>query len=330
MIWNASDTVSVVEIILYIPLLLAGFVVCARHGFSRTGGWIYTMILCLVRVIGAVCSLLASTNPSSGVIQAAVILDSVGLSPLLLATLGLLSRLYVGFWVHPQLDHQLIFCSVDWVNLGASNSMFTATHFRLLQVLMVVGLILSIAGGTSIDPTAGDSAAPPTTSLVGVVLFIIAFVGIFLVLLISSGNTSVVPKQERSIALVVALALPFIAVRLTYSALLVFVHSGNFSLLDGSTAVRAGMALIPEIIVVSVYILLGFRLDKLSSGQHGPILSRPWKKERKGRQRAVQGYPIYQGEGPTYRGEAPTYRGEAPTYRGEAPTYRGEGRDDRV
>jgi hypothetical protein len=84
--------ISVLELLLYIPSLIVAAVVCKRHGFGRSSGWIFTLILCLVRIIGACCQLATLSSSSKGLIEAVLILESVGLSPLLLATLGLLSR----------------------------------------------------------------------------------------------------------------------------------------------------------------------------------------------------------------------------------------------
>lgn len=56
--------------------------------------WYYTFTLSLIRIIGDVLLLLTYLNPSTGLLVAAVIFDHIGLTPLLLATLGMLSRLY--------------------------------------------------------------------------------------------------------------------------------------------------------------------------------------------------------------------------------------------
>jgi hypothetical protein len=84
--------ISVLELCLYIPSLIVSAVVCKRHGFNRSSGWIFTLILCLVRIIGACCQLATLSSSSKGLIETVLILESVGLSPLLLATLGLLAR----------------------------------------------------------------------------------------------------------------------------------------------------------------------------------------------------------------------------------------------
>ena len=100
--FDARGGVSVVELVIYAPSLVVAAILCSRHGFGRSSGWIYTLILCLIRIIGACCQLASYHDQSSGLLKTTIILDSVGLSPLLLATLGLLSRWYAPFLLsHP-------------------------------------------------------------------------------------------------------------------------------------------------------------------------------------------------------------------------------------
>lgn len=90
---GTNGIVSIVELIVYIPALIAAVFVCTRHGMHRASGWVYTVILCAVRTAGAVCQLLTYSDQSEGLLKATVIIDSIGISPLLLATLGVISRL---------------------------------------------------------------------------------------------------------------------------------------------------------------------------------------------------------------------------------------------
>lgn len=87
---DARGGISILEICVYFPLLILAILICQRHGFSRSAGWTYTLLLCLVRLLGACCQLATYNKPSHGLVEAVIILSSVGLSPLLLATLGLL------------------------------------------------------------------------------------------------------------------------------------------------------------------------------------------------------------------------------------------------
>lgn len=258
MAWHSRDTIAVVELVFYIPFSFVSAFVCFRHGFSRSSGWLYTLILCLIRVIGGILQFVSHNDHSTGLLQTIMILDSVGLSPLLLATLGLLSRF------------------VDFVN-AASTPRFTTRHFRVLQLVLFLGMILAITGGTHLSVGANGSYTVPTTSKVGYILYIIGYLGIALLFLLSVHQTSAIPSKERRVPLAIALALPFILVRLIYSALSVFLHNDLFSIVSGSSAVRFGMAIIEEFIVVALYVLLGLLVDKLDASTKGPITSRPWQ-----------------------------------------------------
>ena len=88
--FDARGGISIFEICVYLPLFLVAFVICKRHGFSRSSGWVFTLLLSLIRLLGACCQLATYNSPSRGLFEAVIILSSVGLSPLLLATLGLL------------------------------------------------------------------------------------------------------------------------------------------------------------------------------------------------------------------------------------------------
>ncbi|KAK3395050.1 hypothetical protein B0H63DRAFT_408350 [Podospora didyma] len=243
---DGEGAVSIVELVLYAPLMILAIIVCSRHGFSRSSGWIYTIFLCLARISGAACQLVTYSSPSQGLFKAALIISSIGLAPLLLAALGLIQRF------------------IKWINLGSMHTNFFETKpFWLIKILITVGAILAIVGGTNTKPAADGTIHPETTSQAGIAILIVAFAGIALLLGLSSKYIGVVPKLERLTASALALALPFTGLRLIYSALVTFLHDNTFSLLHGSLGARVGMAIVPEIIVIATYILLGFRLEKL-------------------------------------------------------------------
>jgi hypothetical protein len=53
--FDAAGWVSVAELVVFIPSLVTAIIICSRHGFTRASGWLYTLILCVVRIVGAVC-----------------------------------------------------------------------------------------------------------------------------------------------------------------------------------------------------------------------------------------------------------------------------------
>lgn len=166
--------------------------------------------------------------------------------------------------------------SVDFINAKTSST-FTIRHFRLLQLLITLGLILSIVGGTSGTVESDSVVKVAATSKVGIVMYIVAFVGILLVYFVSIRSTSVIAKQERRIPAAVVFALPLILVRLIYAACSVFLHRHLFNIVTGSLAVRVGMAIIEEFLVSAIYVAVGFLVTRVDPSAQEPIAGRDWK-----------------------------------------------------
>jgi uncharacterized membrane protein len=130
-----------------------------------------------------------------------------------------------------------------------------------LQLFVIVGMILSIVGGTQAKiTTTGFEVTTPTK--IGIPMYIAGFVTAVAILIMACTRLDTVPKGERRLALGAALATPFIAVRLVFSALVVFVHNDTFSIVGGSVGVYVGMAIVEEFIVVVIYVTLGWLLER--------------------------------------------------------------------
>ena len=89
------EAIDIAIIAIYIPSIVAAVFVSIRHGFVRQLGWVYLLIFCALRIAGGAVGILSVHNPKSiSDAEWAAILSSVGLSPLLLASMGLLQRVY--------------------------------------------------------------------------------------------------------------------------------------------------------------------------------------------------------------------------------------------
>lgn len=86
-----------------------------------------------------------------------------------------------------------------------------------------------------------------------------------------------------------AIAWPFIAVRLVYSILATFLNDDTFSVVGGNVAVRVGMAVVEEFVVVIDYLILGYSLQKLEPEQQGELAHRQWKARRNRGQKRSEG-----------------------------------------
>ena len=92
---SGRETLSIVELVFYIPCLILSLILSRRHGFARQLGWIYLAIFAIIRGTGAVLQIAENSDGNSSLESGAVILSSIGLSPLLLCMCGLLKRVYV-------------------------------------------------------------------------------------------------------------------------------------------------------------------------------------------------------------------------------------------
>ena len=69
-----------------------------------------------------------------------------------------------------------------------------------------------------------------------------------------------IENGERRLVLAVAISIPFILVRLIYSAILSFAHNPRFSLIGGSVTINLVMAVLEEFVVIIVCLGVGLTL----------------------------------------------------------------------
>jgi hypothetical protein len=145
-----------------------------------------------------------------------------------------------------------------------------------LQLIITVGLILCIVGGTSSTSSTGVYK-PQTATKIGVVLYVLAFFVLCVIAAVTTSKLSNAPNGEKRLVWAVLLALPFIFVRLIYSLLSVFAHNHHFNLITGSVAILVVMTVLEEMLVVFIYLLVGWTTEVLTAANRGPIAARPWK-----------------------------------------------------
>lgn len=87
-----SDGLAIWQLVYYVVTLICSIFVSFRHGLARSSGWIFLTIFSIIRVVGCSAQIATITATSDTAETIATILGFLGLSPLLLATLGILSR----------------------------------------------------------------------------------------------------------------------------------------------------------------------------------------------------------------------------------------------
>lgn len=86
------EGIAIAELGVYIPIFICTIIVVIQHGFQKQLGWIYLAIFCVIRLAGAGFKIESVHNPAKTDIEWSAILQSVGLSPLLMASMGLLKQ----------------------------------------------------------------------------------------------------------------------------------------------------------------------------------------------------------------------------------------------
>ncbi|KAJ5725464.1 uncharacterized protein N7483_006821 [Penicillium malachiteum] len=236
-----SEHIAIAELVIYIPVTLVTILVVLRHGFHKQLGWIYLSIFGVIRIAGAIMEILSTNHPDNANDKEwALILQSVGLSPLLLSTLGLLKRI---------------------ISIFSKRATAISRRSKIVQILhlpALIALILAISGGSDqASSNVSDHAGGKKETQAAIIIFLMIYVITCLLFVITVKDLREMQPSQQRIYICVFFALPLIAVRLLYSLISDFGHDAKFSLIDGDPSVQLGMATIEEFLVVLMYTVLG-------------------------------------------------------------------------
>jgi len=251
--------IAIAEAIVYVPILCIAVSLVFRYGFTKKAGWVYLVILSIMRIVGGVTHALSETTDTSsiGLKITYGICESAGTSPLLLATMGFLQTVAEG-----PLDNHFI----------------TTRGVRLAGLVCMVGLILAIVGGVKAGDASTESDITEGTKLrrIGVILFLVVYLFDVLFHVVLWSERPRLLMNRRKFLSRVTLALPFLSVRVLYTLLssfapseesigangqVIFTSSNSglekFSQTTGSWVIYLFMSVVPELIVVVIYTVMG-------------------------------------------------------------------------
>ncbi|KAJ6445373.1 acetyltransferase (GNAT) domain-containing protein [Purpureocillium lavendulum] len=239
------DRVAIATIVVFSFYLIGGVWLSVKHGFQKSSGWRFLIILSLARLIGSSLRLATIDDPTNENLYVGwMVLNGLGLGPLVAMLTGVLNRAFEGIWE----------------NRGGA-FVFRPAYQKPVDLLMLVGLILVIVGGTESDFNVPADGANPSIDYAGLtvagIAIFVAVTGILLLeVALAAINWTYVSRGEHRIVGTVAAALPFVIVRLVYSCIEVF---GDVTPSRGE---YLGMFVIMEMIIVFMCEVLGFSLDK--------------------------------------------------------------------
>ncbi|ODA77278.1 hypothetical protein RJ55_06905 [Drechmeria coniospora] len=252
---DTYERIAIACIVFYSFALIGGIALCFKHGAHKSAGWRFLIILALARLIGQSMLLGTIDDPTNESLYIGWnTLNGLGLGPLVVMLLGLLGRVFEG---------------ITAVRHG--NFIWRPQFTRLVELLMLVGFILIIVGGTQIDYEVQPSSAEvPAVQYSGLTVAGVAiFTAVTVILCIATSivffHWHDIPDGEHRIAVAVLISLPFVIVRLIYSCIEVY---GD---VVPSRWMYLGMFIIMEMIVVLICEALGFSLGKADERDMPPL-----------------------------------------------------------
>ena len=238
---SSRTILNIVELVFYGLALLCAAWIIKKQGLGRQSGWIYLAILAVVRIVGASTGIATNSHPSQGLLETSEITYSVGLSPLLLAWLGIIKRVNEGMRVHS----------------------FPPKLINIVHLPILVGLILAIIGGTKLANTNQASADTGFTYLkIGIMILLVALIALSAISVFTYFQIRQVMEGEKRLVFASLAVIPFLFVRIVYSIIVDFDRSSTiFSLTSDRNAavvVQAIMSVAMEFIVVLIFLIAGF------------------------------------------------------------------------
>ncbi|KAI5456032.1 hypothetical protein BGZ63DRAFT_418067 [Mariannaea sp. PMI_226] len=250
--FTVNDGVAIFQLVYYTIALGLGIWVSARHGFLKSSGWIFLAIFSSIRIVSSSSQIATLTTKSETAVTISLITGILGLSPLLLATLGILSRVWYSFLESP------------W------NTIFSFGVIKAVQTPAAIALILCIVGATSANNPAEIGDQGPVKA--GIVLYLVVFVFILLLTAVAAVGIRMTKRGEAKLLRAVAMSLPFLLVRIIYSLLSIFSDNANFSTASGSwksAVIEIFMVRIEEMSVMAIYLWVGVRQKATPSNDDG-------------------------------------------------------------
>lgn len=257
---TSRNILSIVECVFYGPATILSLFLCIRHccrGERAQIAWIFLYLYCHIRVAEAALGLATITSPSVAVYGTSILFSLIGVPTLLLTTFGLLNRVYI--------------------NLAKNYpTRIKAGVFSLLQIPFEAAIPLCAKGASNstADLSNGGIYQPQTWTKVGLALCIVGY----LIMAILTGamlrRQSHTEPSEHRLLHTVTRSLPFLFIRLMYTMLTTFMDRNVFKAYEGNVLVVGLMAVLPEMIVVIIYMIEGFTLERLPKDKKKPKCNR--------------------------------------------------------
>jgi hypothetical protein len=257
---STAESIAIAELCVYVPIFILTVFVVIRHGFQKQLGWIYLSIFCIIRLAGAGFKIESIHNPTNKTdIEWAAIFQSVGLSPLLMATMGLLKRTTDEVSNHIRSNTQLPLGGIGGIiTKRATANSRRSRIIQIAQLPTMIALILAIVGGIDeSNDSASEIATGKKLTKVAIIIFLIIYILLVSLTIITMKDVGNAPRGEKRIYFAVIGAIPLLAVRLLWSILATFSNNADFSIFSGKPLIQLFMATVEEFVIVVFFTIAG-------------------------------------------------------------------------
>ncbi|GAB7366302.1 hypothetical protein MBLNU230_g8102t1 [Neophaeotheca triangularis] len=236
---------AAVELASFTPILGLAIYICTRQGFEMEKGWVYLIVLPVVRIIASICLVVSQNlpDPPQALEHTYAANNLFGAATLLLALLGFMQRVAE--------------------SMGDKGP--PARLFRYINLATLADFILAIIGVvTALDDPYSVSQTSHTLRKASGTIFLVIFVLLAAVVFWALIGHCWVPLNETRLVHGATAALPFLLVRIVYNVVVVYSEPGGlFWWRHINIFAQAFMQFAMEVAVAAMYFQAGFRLPKV-------------------------------------------------------------------
>ncbi|ORY61459.1 uncharacterized protein BCR38DRAFT_411332 [Pseudomassariella vexata] len=243
-----ADSLSTATLAIYVILAIPVLYLLVKHGkHGKHGflGWLFLFLFCTIRIIGGALEMKNSSIAAS-------IISSVGLSPLLLATAGILHEARI--YRIRNLDEKL-----EWLLV------------LVFHIFVVGGVALVAAGSAKLQNHQQPIEKSEKIVKAGISILtvswgiLVGWVGLsFVAPRISNSTTE---RAGTTLLKSVCFSLAFVGIRVFCSLAALCTQKAYLNPTTGSLAIRVVLFFLSELIATLAYITAGFKTQALAKVQ---------------------------------------------------------------
>ncbi|KAK5454289.1 hypothetical protein LTS15_006289 [Exophiala xenobiotica] len=239
-----TTSLSAAELAIYLILIPLTVWLFFKHGRRASLAYIYLIIFETLRLVAAGLQIHAHSQHTTS--KTGAIIDSVGLSPLLLAFSGFLYELSSYYYSPP----------------GRSSNRFIVLEEVLVHVGAYTGIALAALGASNLtksNPTQSNIDQAHTLQETGVVLLLLTWIVLVYMCfrLCRALGQRLQPGAVLPI-LLLAIACIFVGVRSVYSVVYAFDHSTSVNPITGGFAIKLVLVFLVQLIAVVALLSVGY------------------------------------------------------------------------